>query len=180
MSTLNRDSQDQQLWRARLSERVFSGSRSGWSSARDLLFLGCLVAALFSSGCSTTTSGYRISNETVAFIQPGVTTRAELVENLGPPLLVLHDMPVVAYSWGKVRMTGGKAPVQERMQPHHGTGYSVAPTAPEEPVGVESRRWLYCIALDEKERVTRQETIEIREAASLEQAVRDWAGQTVR
>src|SRR6516225_12350562 len=69
------------------------------------LTLTGLASGLFMPGCATSESGYKISDETIAFIQPGVTTRADVVENLGKPLLELNDPRVVAYSWGKVRAT---------------------------------------------------------------------------
>jgi hypothetical protein len=154
-----------------------------WDSFGHCLVTAMLVqfsfAALwFNSGCSSTTSGYRISDETVAFIQPGVTSRAELLENLGPPLLTLPDLGVVAYSWGKVRLTGARQPVQGGVNPSFGGSHGSMPAAPGEPGQVESRRWLYCIALDLNDRVTRHGTMELTGASSLEKAVREWAERT--
>ena len=53
-----------------------------------LAFLNGVVLSLllsFGFGCSTTVSGNRISKEQLSFIQPGVTTKREIIENLGPP-----------------------------------------------------------------------------------------------
>jgi hypothetical protein len=136
---------------------------------------GCLLVMIVLSSCATETSGYRISNQTVAFIEPGATTRADLIENLGPPLLALPDLRVVAYSWGKVRLVAGRAPVQGGVQSNYGEGYNIGPTVPDEPGRVESRRWIYCVALDENDRVTRHGPMELTGATSLEKAVRAWA-----
>jgi hypothetical protein len=129
------------------------------------------------TGCATRDSGYKISNDTVAFIQPGTTTRAEVIENLGPPLFELNDLHVSAYSWGKMRLTSGGKPVSsEGMDPRQ-MGYSTGPSPSDTGPMVESRRWLYCIAYDDQGKVTRLERIKLEGAPSLEAALRDWAGR---
>lgn len=144
----------------------------------ELVFSLLLAGAL--DGCATRSSGYRITNETIAFIQPGSTTRSEIIENLGPPLFELTEPHVVAYSWGRVHLTTNKAPSQEQsFQPAPaGVGGYAAPPSPspwEEEDSVESRRWICCVALNEKNVVTRTGKFEIKEATSLENAVRQWA-----
>jgi len=125
------------------------------------------------SGCASRTSGYKITHETVAFIKPGATTRAELVDNLGPPMFELRNPRVMAYTWGKVRPTASKpAASVQGMQPQ--TGYVAAPPSSEESGLVESRRWIYCIALDDEDRVVRSETVRMEGETSLESAVRGW------
>ncbi|MFO1498940.1 MAG: hypothetical protein U1G07_11210 [Verrucomicrobiota bacterium] len=133
-----------------------------------------LVSVLF-CGCAMRESGYKISDETIAFIQPGKTTRAEIVENLGQPLLDLPDIRVLAYSWGKVRATGGNAMAShEGMQNRPISGYAVEPGPYQEGGSVEARRWICCVAFDENSRATRVERIRLEGAASVEKATRDW------
>lgn len=145
-----------------------------WIRTGLSLALVCGFAA-----CATRDSGYKISNDTVAFIQPGITTRADVLENLGQPLLEIPDLNVTAYSWGKMRVTsngksasaaaGGVDPRQAASQ--------MGPSSFDEDGGmlVESRRWAYCIAYNDRGKVTRAERIKVEGAPSLEKAVRDWA-----
>jgi hypothetical protein len=144
-----------------------------WIATGLSLFLVCGLAA-----CATRDSGYKISNDTIAFIQPGVTTRAEVLENLGQPLIDIPDLNVAAYSWGKMRVssngksaaaaTGGVDPRQ--------SNYSMGPApSDDDSVLVESNRWAFCIAYTEQGKVARIERIHVEGAPSLEKAVRDWA-----
>lgn len=153
---------------------------TGFMKQRIQIGLWSLLALLL-AGCISRNTGYRISDETIAFIQPGVTTRAEVVENLGPPLFELKDPHVVAYSWGKVKPAVSKAPAAEQgFQPTpfgYGAGGvgSTAPASPWEGTdSVESRRWICCVALNEKDVVTRSGKFELKGATSLEKAVREW------
>ncbi len=132
------------------------------------------------AACATRDSGYRITKETTAFVQPGVTTRADLIENMGPPLLELKDPHVLAYSWGKVHPKAvARAPGQDPSMAPGGAanqaGYSAGPSPLEETGSVETERWVYCVALDDHDRVTRSETVKLEQAPSLEIAVRRWA-----
>jgi hypothetical protein len=132
-------------------------------------------------GCATRDAGYKISDETVAFIQPGTTTRSEVVENLGTPLFELRNPTVLAYSWGKVRPTGGNAAArQEAMQSRRMTfgSYETGPPPIDDTTLVETRRWVFCVELDEANRVTRTGRLKLEGAESLEQAVRRWASGT--
>ena len=129
-------------------------------------------------------SGYKITEETIAFIQPGVTSRTEVIENLGPPLLELKEPKephVVAYSWGKMRVSGVKPSTREdpmvQATESQRMGYQVAPPLGEPAQLIETQRWICCIALDDKDRVTRVERVEVSGAGSLEQAVRGWAAK---
>lgn len=135
----------------------------------------CLLAWML-PGCATRDSGYKISGETVAFIQPGTTTRADVTDNLGPPLLDLPDLRVSAYSWGKMRVTAGKPAVRTDRVDERNMGYTGASSPWEEPGLVESRRWAYAIAWDDSDRVQRAERIEVEGVTTLERAVREWAG----
>jgi hypothetical protein len=144
---------------------------------RAFWFSACVALLLTGglSGCATRDAGYKISDETIAFVQPGVTTRAEVLENLGTPLLELKDPRVIAYSWGKMRATGGKPVVTDETMRARDMGYNPMPEPLEETGLVETRRWVFCIALDGQERVTRVGKIKLENAGSLEKAVRDWA-----
>lgn len=135
------------------------------------------VLLLVLSGCATRQGGYKIGDDTIAFIQPGITSRAEVVENLGPPLLDLPDIRVSAYSWGKLRVTGGQPEPRQPGLSDRQSSYAGTPAPPVEERGlVEGRRWVCCIAWDGEDRVQRLERIEVQAASSLEQAVRRWAG----
>jgi hypothetical protein len=135
-----------------------------------------LLGACWLSGCASRETGYRISEETVAFIRPGSTTRAEVMENLGPPLFELQNPRVLAYSWGKVHGVVTKPVTQEQMPIPGQVGYEPPLNDPSDnTTSVESRRWIYCIGLDDQGRVTRQGKFELRGADSVENAVRRWA-----
>ena len=141
-----------------------------------LILLGCALA-----GCASRNVGYRISNETVEFIQPGVTARSEVVDNLGPPLIEIQNPHVVAYSWGKVR-SGVNAPAGPQDQPVVMPGNSTYATPPPPPpmsdtAGTETERWIFCIALDAKDRVQRVGRLQLQGSGSLVNAVRQWAAQ---
>ena len=141
------------------------------------LTLGALCAGLW-AGCARTTTGYRISEETVAFVQPGATTRADLIENLGPPLFELLEPHVVAYSWGKAKgvVTSASAASDSLHAGPSGPAGTMTTTGPAmESMSVESRRWLYCVALDASNHVIRSGKFELEGANSLEAAVRQWA-----
>ena len=133
-----------------------------------------LVTALVS--CASRESGYKISDETIAFIQPRVTTRSDLIENLGPPLLEINNPHVIAYSWGKLHATGARPSAVRPEDARETEMASTLRNPDDEPGLVESRRWICCIALDSKDRVARMERIKLAGAGSLEQAVRAWAG----
>jgi hypothetical protein len=139
----------------------------------------CLALSLgwVLAGCATQESGYKISEETIAFIQPGTTTRSDVIENLGTPLLELKEPRVVAYSWGKVRATGNRSSsaVYDDAMRNRNMAYSSIPEPVEETGLVETRRWLCCVGFDDKDRVTRVEKLKLEGAGSLEQRVRQWA-----
>jgi hypothetical protein len=136
-----------------------------------------MVLALAWSGCAARDSGYKITDATTAFIQRGVTTRAEVVENLGPPLFEIEDRGVAAYSWGRVRATGGRTPAGDPSMPSRRMSSTPELGAFDETGLIETQRWVYCIAYDQNGRVQRAERVKLNGAGiSLEQAVRRWAG----
>ena len=84
---------------------------------------------------------------------------------------------VIAYSWGKDRATGNTAAaLREQSLQNQQFGYTSIPTGNPDDTGVvESRRWAFCIALDESDHVKRVGRVEVQGAGSLERAVRNWA-----
>lgn len=145
----------------------------------QLSFLFAMALSL--TGCAMRQTGYKIDEETVAFIQPGETSRAEVIENLGPPLMDLPDVKASAYSWGKLRATGGKPAVRDPTIRDPGMdsrqmGYGIAASQIDEGGLVEWRRWVCCIAWDANDRVRRVERIQVEPGTSVENAVRSWAG----
>jgi hypothetical protein len=74
-----------------------------------LRFAPCLAAAVLLTGCvgaipqpfcsKTAASGRQIKPADVAFIHPGVTTRAEVVSQLGTEYAALPKDRAFAYSW---------------------------------------------------------------------------------
>ena len=53
-----------------------------------------------SYGWPTVDSGTPISKVTAATLHPGAATRAEVVAELGPPLLLFADPRIIGYTWG--------------------------------------------------------------------------------
>jgi hypothetical protein len=148
--------------------------RGCWLWAGLAALLACALA-----GCASRTTGYKITDETVAFIKPGVTTHAELVENLGEPLLEIKDPHTLAYTWGKVRPIGGRPAVEAGGMQSQSMSYAHQPVEIAEIGAVEARRWVFCIALDGQDRVQRFQTVKLQGETSLEGAVRRWAlGET--
>jgi len=44
-------------------------------------------------------SGRKITNENIAFIEQGVTSRNDVIQELGPPDMDFNDLQTIAYSW---------------------------------------------------------------------------------
>ena len=59
---------------------------------------GCLIAPVPAFGRKTV-DGTRIHKEDVAFLQPGRTTREELVKRFGEPWAHYRDVEVMVYYW---------------------------------------------------------------------------------
>ena len=151
---------------------VASLPRQFWLAAT----LASTLVSFALSGCATRESGYKITDETIAFIQPGVTTRADVVENLGTPLLELKDPHVVAYSWGRMRATAGKPAIHDPGMSEVRPDYAVVPQPYEDAGLIETHRWVCCVALDGQDHVTRFGKIKLEgDTSSLEKAVREWA-----
>jgi hypothetical protein len=50
------------------------------------------------------TAGRGIEDEALVFLEPGVTTRQEVTEHLGEPLIIWRDENVLVYEWEKVHL----------------------------------------------------------------------------
>lgn len=68
---------------------------------------GFLAAAALAGGCALPVplpdrpvlSGTPVSPEQMVFLHPAVTTKAEVIERLGPPSIVWEDARVIVYDW---------------------------------------------------------------------------------
>jgi len=63
-----------------------------------LTLTGCLIAPVPAFGRKTV-DGTRIQKEDVSFVQPGRTTREELVQRFGEPWAHYRDLAVMVYYW---------------------------------------------------------------------------------
>ena len=78
------------------------------------LVMVCLITSLLLSGCAAVIplpafpqqvqKGRQITSDSVAFIQPGLTRREQVVTTLGTNYVELLSQPCLAYSW---EITGG-------------------------------------------------------------------------
>jgi hypothetical protein len=140
---------------------------------------GLALLILGSVGCATSVTGHRISDKAIAFVHPGVTTRSEIVENLGPPLIEPKAPEVAAWSWGtgKAKLApSGPEQVAVTGWPGNVTADSFVDTTPYSEIGsVEKRRWIYCLAFDAQGVVTRSARVEVKAGTSLEEVVKRWA-----
>jgi len=109
----------------------------------------------FGSGCRTTVSGTKISQEQIAFIQPGGTTKREIIENLGPPTWEWEKQRGIAYKWEK-----GVA--YETQELSSGTEF----------VGFSSSA--FCAAFDENDRLIKRTFIKAEGSNELKDAVLKW------
>ena len=65
-----------------------------------------LVLLLTTTGCiiipvpeREVLAGHKITDENTAFIQPGITTRIDVMRELGQPSMEFEDQQIVAYAW---------------------------------------------------------------------------------
>ena len=68
-----------------------------------------LAVSVASCGCAGVSAGHRIGADTIAFITPGITTKQEVLENLGSPLFDLEGGRLIAYYWettGQLKVAG--------------------------------------------------------------------------
>jgi len=123
-----------------------------------LAFLNGVVLSLllsFGFGCSTTVSGTRISKEQLSFIQPGVTTKREIIENLGPPTWEWEKQRGIAYKWEK----GVAYETQELSSGKEFVGFSSS---------------AFCAAFDENDRLIKRTFIKAEGSNELKDAVLKW------
>jgi outer membrane protein assembly factor BamE (lipoprotein component of BamABCDE complex) len=71
---------------------------------RLLLKLSVCVLMLSAAGCilpmtDEVSNGHRYSKEALEFLDAKGTTRADVVANLGPPILESHDTRTLIYEW---------------------------------------------------------------------------------
>lgn len=146
---------------------VKAGEKLPWTKVTSITFVmaafAFAMAPLLLSGCQYVRAGQRISQNMAAFIQPGGTTRTEIVAEFGPPSIELKDERVIAYTWQTENATRSspawRGGVMER---------------DETIIGLAD--WAFCIRLDERDRVLNTATLEITEnQPSLYDAVSSWA-----
>lgn len=119
-----------------------------------------LTAILGSVGCGTTRAPNTIRSDAIAFLRDGVTRRAEVLDNLGQPLVVLDKEHAIAYAWSTKRQSS----------------YDEVPPW---LVGVDnSQRRMLCIALDEKDVVQRHAVVKGPDGGSLAADLGNWVNGT--
>ena len=117
------------------------------------------VLAFVGNGCAVVTGGHRITPTMVSFIRSGITTRQELLENLGPPTLDLEDGRLIAYTW---ETTGQQYASFFFVDRHWGE------------IGPRQRQWAFCVAFDKTERVAHRATICCGQEETLRAATLSW------
>ncbi len=118
---------------------------------------------MLSTGCSQVRSGQRLSKDLTAFIQPGNTTRSEIVSDFGTPSLELRQSRVIAYYWQTHRGEWSGSVW------HEGVGFE------RETKIVGLWDWAFCLRFDPQDRVVTMETLKVNGNNSISEAVRRWA-----
>ena len=128
------------------------------------LLMGCVVVPLPSDG---KTYGKVITREQVRFIVPGLTTRAEVTEQLGDQSRDSPQMPVLAYAWEKSTL---------------GWGWAVANPPPkwENFYRLHERNdgsdWqAFFVAFDDAGKVSRTKFVRLSGGNSLDEQLENWA-----
>jgi len=103
-----------------------------------------LAVSVASSGCTRVSAGYRIKPVMVSFITPGITTKQEVLENLGSPLLDLEAGHLFAYGWE----TTGQQQASFFWFGREGG-----------QIGPKQKQWAFCVAFDADGQVARRATI---------------------
>ena len=101
--------------------------------------------------------------DTISFITPGITTKQEVLENLGSPLLDLEGGRLIAYYWE----TTGKLKASWFWFGREGG-----------EIGPKQKQWAFCVAFDVSGRVTRRATISTENDETVRDAVLKWHAQT--
>jgi hypothetical protein len=129
----------------------------------------CLTSLVFTEGCSSFSAR---EQRMVSFIKPGVTTKAEVLENLGEP--IWQQEGAVAYLWN---------PSWSAHPRHRGADYYAQHP---EYAGyhrggrdaVDHEYSVFCIAFDAEGRVSRSEILDTDSGATNE-AVTSWFQRNV-
>jgi outer membrane protein assembly factor BamE (lipoprotein component of BamABCDE complex) len=122
-----------------------------------------LAVSVASCGCASVSAGHRIGADTISFITPGITTKQEVLENLGSPLLDLEGGRLIAYYWE----TTGKLKASWFWFGREGG-----------EIGPKQKQWAFCVAFDVSGRVTRRATISTENDETVRDAVLKWHAQT--
>lgn len=122
-----------------------------------------LAVSAATCGCASVSAGYRIKPDAVSFITPGITTKQEVLENLGSPLFDLEGGRLIAYYWE----TTGQLKA---------SFFGFGPEAGE--IGPKQKQWAFCVAFDVGGRVARRATISTKHDETVHDAVLKWHSQT--
>lgn len=121
----------------------------------------CAVALLAAGvGCSHTTTGLRMTSERIAFVRNGATTRAEVVENLGPPLYEFESERTIGYTWET-----------------EGIGWEYSILGDYHEINQKRDRWYFFLRFDENNKVSRHGKARKLEAESLKEALARWLAE---
>lgn len=106
------------------------------------------------------------SEKSIAFVRTGETTRAEVIENLGPPHFEAKEHMTLGYTWETVAGTES-APVLRREQ-----SLPIITTETSERGRVKHA---LCFQFDEAGRVNRYQKIAIRPGQAADAAMLEWS-----
>ena len=124
---------------------------------------GLVLLGLLVTGCTSMRSGFRISDKSTAFIEPGHTTRAEILATFGRPIVELKESQVIAYYWETHRGA------MDNYVWNPGAGFRQE----HEIYGLCD--WAFCLRFDAQDRVVNQITLKARGDDSISQVVKRWA-----
>jgi outer membrane protein assembly factor BamE (lipoprotein component of BamABCDE complex) len=128
----------------------------------SLLALGAFLAL---TGCRTNP----FSQDALAFVRPGETSRSEVTENLGAPTFDFKDQHLVAYV--RETVVGSESHLALR----HERSLQLF-TTEGGPIGRKKRA--LCFLFDSTDRLKKFETILISSSQPLEDTIREWAAHT--
>lgn len=63
-----------------------------------LVPLGC-AAIIIPASEEEVLSGHKLTSENIAFIEPGIASRSDVIQKLGRPNMDFKDLRIIAYSW---------------------------------------------------------------------------------
>lgn len=126
-----------------------------------LATMGCVVVPIPATG-KKVISGSRVETNDVSFIQPGKTTRWELIQRLGPPGRFYNDLLVATYPW----QTASLYVAWAIFVPDVGAG----------DVEAVAKTHLFLVQFDACDRVVRHEFVRQGRSASLRARATRWSG----